>query len=223
LGPIRQYSGHSKWTFGLGVHFEWDPELEDFLELLKKAHILRIRNKSGVSGALALDFYKRRAVDDPGKLVNSTIGRLVRVAKGYEDGNREQSRRTLSGYLRDVAAKHMWIRRASRVLPVPGHLGPSDADLSHHIAVRLSEDLGLDIVKVDLRDGPRPPAKNMSAAQRTALRHGFRVRENLQGDTVLVVDDIYHTGQTMAGVANAAWSAGAGTVLGLVAVRNFSI
>ncbi|MCP2256793.1 Phosphoribosyl transferase domain-containing protein [Streptoalloteichus tenebrarius] len=60
----------------------------------------------------------------------------------------------------------------------------------------------------------------MTRKERSTLLDEFRVDERLDNQTVLVVDDIYHTGFTMAGVAKAARTAGAKTVLGLVAARN---
>jgi hypothetical protein len=221
LGSAKPILGQSHWTYGLRVDFQWDPELEDFLNLLKKAHVLRVSPTGSVSGAMVLDFYKRVSTADEGRLVHSTIGRLVSHAKGYEPGDMEGSRQILSGHLRDVAAKHLWFRRATRVLPVPGHKGASNSELSHRIAETLRDNLGLEIVRVDLRDGPREPAKNMTPYRRAALKNGFLVYGDLLDETVLVVDDLYHTGSSMGGVANAARRAGATTVLGLAAARVF--
>ena len=170
---------------------------------------------------MVLDFYKRESTTDQRTLVHSTMGRLVSRAKGYEPGGKENSRRILSGHMRDVAAKHLWFRRATRVLPVPGHRGAADTDLSYRFAEALRDDLGLAIARVDLRHGRRGPAKFMTPRERAALKDGFVVRENLQDETVLVVDDLYHTGSTMGGVAKAARHAGASTVLGLAAARIF--
>ncbi|GHF05982.1 hypothetical protein GCM10017786_44420 [Amycolatopsis deserti] len=66
-------------------------------------------------------------------------------------------------------------------------------------------------------------AKKMPRTERSVLRWGSRINEDLQGETVLVVDDVYHTGETMAGVAAAAKNRGAKTVLGLAAARTLSV
>ncbi|WP_414937322.1 hypothetical protein [Amycolatopsis sp. cmx-11-51] len=48
------------------------------------------------------------------------------------------------------------------------------------------------------------------------------VDEDLEGRTVLVLDEVHHTGWTMADVTHAAEQAGAATVLGLAAARNLT-
>jgi predicted amidophosphoribosyltransferase len=87
------------------------------------------------------------------------------------------------------------------------------------IGETLNRLLGLSIVTVDSRTEFRRSAKNMTSAERAALLDEFIVVDDLRGCTVLVVDDVYHTGYTMAGVAKAARAAGAVTVLGIVPVR----
>ncbi|MFF0146275.1 phosphoribosyltransferase [Amycolatopsis sulphurea] len=62
----------------------------------------------------------------------------------------------------------------------------------------------------------------MTTAERSALPQGYRVRQDLGGQTVLIVDDIYQTGYTMAGVAHVARQAGASTVLGIAATHAFT-
>lgn len=53
----------------------------------------------------------------------------------------------------------------------------------------------------------------------SAREDAYVVTENLHGRTVLILDDLYESGATMAGVANAARRAGASTVLGLASTR----
>lgn len=58
--------------------------------------------------------------------------------------------------------------------------------------------------------------KKLNAAQRRQnLRDAFRARENIQGLTVLVIDDVYTTGSTMAAAASCLKDAGAERVYGI--------
>jgi adenine/guanine phosphoribosyltransferase-like PRPP-binding protein len=84
----------------------------------------------------------------------------------------------------------------------------------------LSQKLGLDLITVGTRNEFRQSAKSMTSEQRTALIDEFFIQDDLTGETVLIVDDVYHTGSTMAGVAKAARQAGAVSVLGIVPARN---
>ncbi|HEV8557909.1 MAG TPA: phosphoribosyltransferase [Actinophytocola sp.] len=119
-----------------------------------------------------------------------------------------------------MVTAHPWLRSAVGVLPVPGHdpkFAPPSAGV--RIGETLNRLLGLSLVTVDSRTEFRRSAKNMTSAERAALLDEFIVVDDLRGCTVLVVDDAYHTGYTMAGVVKAARAAGAVTVLGIVPVR----
>jgi predicted amidophosphoribosyltransferase len=121
--------------------------------------------------------------------------------------------------LSDAIVRHEWFNEATRILAVPGH-AQDKPSVSVMVGTLLAHELGIDLTTVTGRRPYRKPAKLMSPRERVALLNEFRVNENLQGRTVLVLDDVYHTGYTMAGVANAARQAGAATVLGLAAARN---
>jgi predicted amidophosphoribosyltransferase len=112
-----------------------------------------------------------------------------------------------------------WFNEATRILPVPGHTRDKPS-VSVMIGALLSRELGIPLTDIEAKSAYRKPAKDMKLHERRALLHEFRIDEDLEGRTVLVLDDVYHTGWTMAGVAHAAEQAGATTVLGLAAARN---
>lgn len=217
--PLLERTDH--WPYRIRFDFTPPENLQDFLELLKKAMVIA-RPPESVNAAIALDLYQK--FDPSGKRSYTSTGILVRRVKGYERvGPADVARagRMLCDRLLEVARKHLWMADATWILPVPGH-DPAKVSASQRIGTKLAHELNIPVAEVTLRDGPRKPAKNMTDAERTTLRYGFNVNENLDGETVLIVDDFYHHGDTLAGVANAARRAGAKTALGLAATRNLS-
>jgi predicted amidophosphoribosyltransferase len=70
----------------------------------------------------------------------------------------------------------------------------------------------------------RSPAKNLAPHERAkALRNQFSVTEDLTGRSVLIVDDVYRSGVSIAETARAAHAAGAETVQALCAVRTLRL
>lgn len=205
------------------VHLPGPPDagLRDFLDLLRRLLVLCVRD--GIDGAVALDFYSRPGKADQRQLEYTESGTLIRTIKSYASSSPAQIRaagRELCQMLADVVTTHPWLRSAVAILPVPGH-DPRVASPSAGVRIghTLRRMLDLRLTTVDTRTEFRLSAKNMTSAERAALLDEFVVVDDLSGCTVLVVDDVYHTGHTMAGVARAARTAGAVTVLGIVPVR----
>ena len=219
--PVPVLERTNRWPHRIRFDFPPPTDLEDFLRLLEKALVIA-RVPEVVDAAIALDFYQRR--DRSGELAFTSPGREVRKVKGYDRvraADADKAGQTLCDWLSEVVINHLWLINATRILPVPGH-DPHEESASQLIGRRLAKELNIPSVEVMLRGGLRKPAKSMTTLERKALLNGFRVDEDLDGETVLIVDDFYHTGNTMAGVANAARRAGAKTALGLVATRNLS-
>lgn len=217
--PTLKYD--AQWPYRIRFDFAPPGNLEDFLRLLEKAMVIA-RLPAVVDAAIALDLYQD--FDTSGKRYYTSTGVLVRRVKGYErvgPADVDLAGQLLCDRLSEVVVEHLWLINATRILAVPGH-DPDEVAASQRIGARLARELGIPLAGVTLRDGPRKPAKNMTPFERKALLNGFTVNENLDGETVLIVDDFYQTGNTLAGVSNAAKRAGAKTTLGLVAARNLS-
>jgi pyrimidine operon attenuation protein/uracil phosphoribosyltransferase len=219
LVPVLERT--ERWPYRIRFDFAPPENLEDFLRLLKKAMVIA-RLPRAVDAAIALDLYQD--FDNAGKKYYTSTGVLVRRVKGYERvgaADVEVAERMLCDRLSEVVIEHLWMVNATRILPVPGH-DPGKVSASQRIGTRLARELSIPVAEVTLRNGRRKPAKNMTPVEREALLNGFEVHEDLDGEIVLIVDDFYQSGRTLAGVANAARRVGAKTALGLVAARNLS-
>ncbi|MFI9453846.1 phosphoribosyltransferase [Amycolatopsis sp. NPDC052450] len=212
----------AEWPYRIRMDFEPDRSLNDFLDFLKEVLVIQIDQQGFVDAAVALDFYRRPVEDGSSETVHTETADLIRQIKKYIPAEQEENNRAgqaLCDSLSDVVVRHEWFNEATRILPVPGHTRKKRW-VSVMLGTLLSQELGIRLTTVESKSGDRKPTKNMTLEERKALLHDFRIEEDLEGRTVLVLDDIYHTGYTMAGVANAAKRAGAATVLGLAAARN---
>jgi hypothetical protein len=209
------------WTHRVHLAAPPSRQLKEFLRLLQTILVLCVRD--GIDGAVALDFYQRPCVTDSDKLEYTPTGSLIRTIK-YRVSQPDEittAGLALCRSLSDMVTSHPWLRSATRILPVPGH-DPrvSAASASVRMGHTLRRNLALGLTRVGTRsDEYRRSAKEMTPEERASLADGYAIDEDLSGCTVLIVDDVYHTGHTMAGVARAARGAGATTVLGVVAAR----
>jgi predicted amidophosphoribosyltransferase len=217
---VRTLKYDPEWPYRIRLDFEPPDELSDFLEILKKVLVIEIKQRGFLDAAVALDLYRRKDADG---YYETTIGKLIGRFKGYGRVDRmaaDEAGRILCHHMSEVARKHQWLAGATRILPIPGHTSSKSA-ASLRLGAAVAQNLGIQITEVTPREEDRVPAKQMTRLERADLLHGYHVDEKLDGQTVLILDDFYHTGWTMAGVANAARRAGARTVLGLAAVRNY--
>ncbi|OLZ57227.1 hypothetical protein BS329_00630 [Amycolatopsis coloradensis] len=204
------------------MDFEPDSSLNEFMDFLREVLVINIEQKGHLDAAVALDFYQRSVREGSSELVHTETADLIRLIKGYAAARRaevDHAGLRLCRSLSDVVVRHEWFNEATRILPVPGHARDKPS-VSVMIGTLLSQELGIPLTTVESRSEGRKPAKKMTDRERAALLHEFRIDEDLEGRTVLVLDDIYHTGYTMAGVAYEAKRSGAKMVLGLAAARN---
>ncbi|QFZ17476.1 phosphoribosyltransferase [Saccharothrix syringae] len=208
--PLRNRGTDPRWPYRLRLDSAPPADLADFLALLGEVLVVPV-NHEALDAVLALDH--RMQLD--GSARTDRAEQLHLVKHGGVPAEVDRAGQELVAALAEAVIRHEWYVRATRVLPVPGHEPPRPA-ASVLLGLALAQDLGLGLTPVT---GPaRKPARLMTARERVDLLSAFRVDEDLTGRTVLVVDDAYQSGYTMAGVANAARRAGATTVLGLTAV-----
>jgi len=212
----------AEWPYRIRMDFEPERSLHDFLDFLREVLVIQIEQQGYLDAAIALDFYRRPVEEGSSETVHTETGALIGKIKDYTPATEEEWNRAgqaLCDSLSDVVVRHEWFNEATHILPVPGHTR-AKRSVSGILGTLLSHELGISLTTVEAKSEDRKPAKNMTPEERKALLHEFVVKEDLEGRTVLVLDDVYHTGCTMAGVANAAKRAGATTVLGLAAARN---
>ncbi|WP_143086208.1 phosphoribosyltransferase [Amycolatopsis saalfeldensis] len=220
----RPAAGERQWPQRIRLDFEPPPSLTELLELLKTVYVIEIKYPDSLNAALALDFYQDSA-DGAGPQPTET-GEWIRRVKRYGEYHDlpqpevDAAGKQLCEALFDTIAQHDWFAGADRVLLVPGHVpGPSAGFM---LGVNVAEQIGRPRVEVEPVTAGRKSAKQMTTKERAGLLAGYRIREDLTGETVLIVDDLYQTGSTMTGIARAARRAGATTVLGLAATRTLS-
>jgi hypothetical protein len=211
------------WTHRLVLDGDLTAGESNFLRLLRRVLVLSVRD--GIDGGLALDYYNRPDHGPQGGLEYTDTARLMRTIKYKFDPqeDRNTAGRELCRSLAAVVQTHLWLRSATCVLPVPGHdQAPAQPSVSVRIGQAVARLTQLPCVEVKTRREYRRSVKEMSADELATLTDEFVVEHDLRDQTVLIVDDMYHTGSTMSGLAQAARQAGAGTVLGLVALRNWT-
>ncbi|UMP01277.1 ComF family protein [Amycolatopsis sp. EV170708-02-1] len=196
------------------MDFPEPPELQDLLRLQSEVLTLHVASTVVVNTAIALDFYNKPDADE---LKYTDTGQLLHSLKYGRHTPDETTRlgRKLCAALCDVVDRHPLFRDATRLLPVPG----STRRLSDRIGSTLHRDLGIPLTHVTRRSVATRPAKDMTSRERAERINDFSIDEGLAGERVLIVDDLYRTGRTLAEVARVAHSAGADTVYGLVAAR----
>ncbi|MGK3199921.1 ComF family protein [Amycolatopsis sp. MEPSY49] len=217
---MELYPKHSPaWTHRLCLPDHVDPV--PLLDLLER--VLVLRAIQDLDAVIALDFYSQPNLNGEQGLTYTTIGALINAIK-YKALRKEEVAEAgsrLTAPLVEVVRAHPWFRTADLVLAVPGH-DPNQVAASVRIGVTVAKHVELPhALPRNRRSGFRKSVKDMAGEERAELLDGFAIDEDLTGRTVLVVDDVFHTGCTMRGVARAARLAGASTVLGLTGARNW--
>lgn len=88
------------------------------------------------------------------------------------------------------------------------------------MAATVARDFEMKKVRVKARDKFRAEAKSLDPSQRAEMLAGqFSISNDLGWKTVLIVDDVFHSGASMGEAARAARQAGAKHVLGICAAR----
>ena len=217
--PPAWYEG--AWTHVLYSRLPLRTEIERMLDLLTSA--ITLPAPRGMDTTLALDWYKVAEEGvDPRSWSNTTAGDWVSQGKyWYRSGPQHQQNlgRRAAQALVEAVRRHPALAVATVVADVPGH-DAQQVSFGSRLAKTVAQDTGRAFVRVSCTTPFRPEAKNVTEAQHTAVLHGsFRVLESLRGARVLVVDDVFRSGRSMAEVARACRAAGAMSVSGLCVVR----
>jgi predicted amidophosphoribosyltransferase len=167
---------------------------------------------------VALDLYTSEFESSDGSAFRSQteVGQLLQQAKYWNEspGTQAIAREKLGHLLCDLAASYEGFQSVDTVAGIPGHDSNVES-LSQSLAIDVSFALDLPLVAVEAREAYRPSLKD----QTLDLTGFYFFTEGLRGKTLIVIDDVYETGQSMRVVADAALQAGAQEAFGLVAAK----
>jgi Phosphoribosyl transferase domain len=209
------------WSHLLYSRFPLRIEVADLLELLTRT--VTLPTPPTMTTALALDWYKvpDDAVDAR-SWANTTAGEWVTQGKywyEWEPDRQDEVGLRAARALVDAVASHPVFVAATVVVDVPGH-DTLQVSFGSRLAATVARETEKPFVPLSCTLVFRPEAKNLTDSQHRAALHGaFRAPEPLPGARVLVVDDVFRSGRSMAEAARACRDAGAATVSGLCVVR----
>lgn len=196
------------------------PSVLQLLALLKE--IVSVPSSPAVDFCFALDWYKKPEGEDSYRWPNTEVGDLVNSGKyRYREHAEPQATagRALADRLCDVIGRHPLLRDASVILNVPGH-DSRRVSFGSRLAATVAQRMGLPMSRVGTKSDFRPESKNLGGEQLALLEDEFTVADAVQGQSVLIVDDVIRSGTSMAAVGKAARASGAAwPVLGICAAR----
>jgi predicted amidophosphoribosyltransferase len=185
--------------------------------------VLCLPSPPNVDFAFALDWYKKPEEDvDPNYWENTPTAQLVSSGKyRYKNNGDMQSRVGLQlvDLMCGVIERHGILTQATVVLDIPGH-DSTRVSFGSRIASTIAHRRGIPMIKVAAKSKFRPEAKNLEISRRlNSLDDEFTVPQRLDGQRVLIADDVFRSGTSMRAVASAAHDVGATRVYGICGVR----
>jgi hypothetical protein len=175
--------------------------------------------------ALALDWYKKPIEGVvPTAWPNTPTGQLVKAGKYWYAASNHAVKQIQCGVklvdrLLPVIGQHPLLNRVDAVAAVPGH-DSKVVSFGGRLAAAVAKRLSKPVVRCGALSEFRPPAKRLDLAERAAMIDGqFVCAERLDGQSLLVIDDVFSSGSTAEETARALRAAGATRVASLCAVR----
>jgi hypothetical protein len=219
--PISDEGRRQGWTHALRAPGAINPQCRALLDLLMS--ILTLPVPANVAVAITLDWYKVPDPQvDPYQWPNSETGELVYQGKyryGYDPDRQRPYGRALADRMADVVRAHPVLNRSTAVVDVPGH-DSSQVSFGSRLAASVAARLNLPMLRTGALSSFRPPAKNSDPSARAAAITGqFVIQRDLRESTILVIDDVFRSGTSVAEVARAARTAGAQAVYAIAGVR----
>lgn len=206
--PVRA-ADQGEWTHRYPLTRPLTEDEVGFLELL--GHVLTVRIGPPVVVAIALDWYKDpQSNEDPNLWADTHVGELVHEAK--YSGSVPHAQR-LVAELAQVLAQHPDLSRAEVVVSVPSH---SPGHFSERLAKAVANVRKLPLA--ELTDNTAAQVKDTPADERPAREFAIDAAR-VKGRSVVLIDDVCRTGESLRTAAAFLKSVGASSVSALVAVR----
>lgn len=196
------------WPARLECDAQPAPELDACLKLL--GEVLTLTGAEGLDSAFALDYYTWPVSEGSDVLAATEMGRLIPLGKKGNAG----ARRTIVRQMVSVVKRHPRLSECNAVIPVPGTDHKLSALLAEEVAEKLTIPSGETAWTGTSAKGPAKRGHESNELKPCTID------DEIDGLSVLVVDDVWHTGISLRSVAHQALADGAVSVFGLVAARN---
>lgn len=192
-------------------------EVNRFLSLIKR--VLTIEDSLGESHALGY----HQDDDETGALVRSELGTLVLQAKYKHNAEAEE---TIREALVRFMQGHPRYRRADAVAAVPPHVAGGRDSLCQRLMAPIANDCGFRAVDIHKVTSTAEQKEIIDEDRKRGVerrfdnqRQSMRVDHDIAGLKVVLLDDLYGSGGSMAEAARALRGAGAAEVLGLAVTK----
>jgi len=204
------------YTHAIAFRHGVPPEIEELAELLST--VLTLTPVRGIDLAISLDWHKQPGENDD--LINTEMGRSIQYTKYATYPNGSSSRREwakLVSAMSKFVLEHPEYVEAGAITAPPGHLSNGNS-YGEKLAKAIARETQIPYLPMTA-NGERLPQKESSVIP--DLTDEFEMEMSVEG-TILIIDDVFHTGSTLAGAAAAVRRAGASKVLSLTATRTLS-
>ena len=195
--------------------------LQRFLRILQWT--VTIADDADESHALYLHSLPHPTNDPYEQEFKSTkMGNLVKQAKYGPASEKESAAQQLSKLMASWIVRHPRYMRAEVILPAPASNPYKALDLPEFISRFLYDTFGYELAMCQ-KTWVTQQQKSLSQdpeALRANVTGAFRVDANLRGKDVIILDDLYGSGETLNELGRACREAGAQHILSLTATKN---
>jgi hypothetical protein len=217
------YTLKSSTLYGHSVHGTGPhpcPETSTLLELLTGA--LTVPCEASVDFAIALDWFNKTVDGATADLTD--LADLVHRGKHFYTplGDVENLKEVGGAVVDEIAefvGQHPLLKSVDAIAAPPGH-DPNVLSFGSRVAAGVAMRRAIPLVRCTSPSEFRDPVRSLAFSARAgALGGQFRCPDNVSGQRILIVDDVYASGATVGETSRALRAAGAGHVASIAAIR----